>query len=661
MGEHAALRRARRTLALIALDGVAAVLALGAALWLRFDGGIPAVYLRALPRAMTILVAARLVCNAAAALHRWSFRLAGLSDALRVVVASLGGSVCFTSLSGWLLPAGLPRTVYVLEFFVTTALSGGVRFGPRALLRWNGRLFGDRGGARTIIIGDGAAAELLGRDLERRRDGRYRLVGFVTADASAIGWRIGGKRVLGDVSELPRIIRRHGIATVLLAERCNDPARVRRIIDTCADCAVRFKIVPAVLELSDRLSVSMLDDVSPADLLARPSVAFDEAAMRSLAHGRSALVTGAAGSIGSELCRQLARFGVQQLVMVDMNENELYFGARRLTERHPKLEVRTEIADVRDAERIRQLGDLYHPQDVFHAAAHKHVPLMESSPEEAVKNNVFGTLHVARMAHECGAERFVLISTDKAVKPTSVMGATKRVAELVARELGRSSRTQMTAVRFGNVFGSAGSVVPLFKEQISRGGPVTITHPDCTRYFMTIPEAVGLTLLAGLGGYGDLCVLDMGAPVRIADLAAYMIMLSGRSGEVPIVYTGLRPGEKLFEELLTEEEERSEVVRDRIRVTRSPPPPPDLVQHLDRLRACAEAGDRAAVLATLRELVPSYRPARDGTGPRGAVAAAQRAEEMARVGVALPPTERGRGIARGRRTGSMEPVAAGPQ
>jgi FlaA1/EpsC-like NDP-sugar epimerase len=289
------------------------------------------------------------------------------------------------------------------------------------------------------------------------------------------------------------------------------------------------------------------------------------------------------------------------------------------------------------------------------------VPLMEDAPGEAVKNNVFGTLHVARMAHECGAARFVLISTDKAVKPTSVMGATKRVAELVVRDLGRSSRTQMTAVRFGNVFGSAGSVVPLFREQISRGGPVTITHPDCTRYFMTISEAVGLTLLAGLGGYGDLCVLDMGAPVRIADLAAYMIMLSGRAGEVPIVYTGLRPGEKLFEELLTEEEERSEVVRDRIRVTRSPLPSPDLARHLDRLRACAEGGDRAAVLATLRELVPSYRPARNDAGPQEAVAAAQSAAAVSKVGVAAPAAERSRSIAKGRHTGSVEPVAAGSQ
>jgi FlaA1/EpsC-like NDP-sugar epimerase len=292
--------------------------------------------------------------------------------------------------------------------------------------------------------------------------------------------------------------------------------------------------------------------------------------------------------------------------MVDMNENELYLGARRLAEEHPEVEVRTEVADIREAESIRKLGERHRPEDVFHAAAHKHVPLMEEAPEEAVKNNVFGTLNAAHMAHLAGAERFVLISTDKAVKPTSVMGATKRVAELVIRDLCRSSRTQMTAVRFGNVLGSAGSVLPLFKDQIARGGPVTVTHPECTRYFMTVSEAVGLTLLAGLGGYGDLCVLDMGEPIRIADLARFMIALSGRADEIEIAYTGLRPGEKLNEELLTEDEERSQTVRDRIRVTKSPPPPADLATWLSELRRLALAGDRVAILSVLRALVPTY-------------------------------------------------------
>jgi FlaA1/EpsC-like NDP-sugar epimerase len=376
----------------------------------------------------------------------------------------------------------------------------------------------------------------------------------------------------------------------------------------CATCRVRFKIIPAALDQIKRLSVAMLGDVSPEDLLPRTSVAFDEAEIRALVCGRRALVTGAGGSIGSELCRQLARHGVRQLVMVDMNENELYLGGRLLAEQFPGLDVRTEVADVREPKPLLRLGERYRPQDVFHAAAHKHVPLMEEAPDEAVKNNVFGTLHVARMADACGAVRFVLISTDKAVNPASVMGATKRVAELVVRDLGRSSRARMCAVRFGNVLGSAGSVVPVFKQQIARGGPVTVTHPDCTRYFMTTSEAVGLTLVAGLGGYGELSILEMGEPIRIVELARSLIMMAGHvpDEDIPIVYTGLRPGEKLHEELLTEQEERTQAVRNRIRVACSPAPPPDLPARLAELRILADDGDREGVLQALRVLVPTF-------------------------------------------------------
>ncbi|GEJ56258.1 nucleoside-diphosphate sugar epimerase/dehydratase [Anaeromyxobacter diazotrophicus] len=592
-------------------DGAVAVLALRLALEVRFEGRVPDAYLASLPRAALIVAGCRVLCSRAASLDRWTFRLAGMSDALRVSFAALAGTGLFAAAAP-LVPGGVPRSVIVLEFFLTTSAYGALRFGPRALLRWSKRLARSGPGAdRTVIIGDGSAAELLGRDLERSTTALHQVVGVVCSDRLLVGSRLAGLPVLGVIGELPALIARHRVSTVLLAERCGSGEDVRRIIETCAACRVRFKIVPASFDQSVRLSASMLADVSPADLLPRDSVAFDEEAIRALVADRRALVTGAGGTIGGELCAQLARFGARQLVMVDMNENELYLGSRRLAARHPELEIRTEVADVRDADALLRLGERYRPQDVFHAAAHKHVPLMELAPDEAVKNNVFGTLNAARMADGCGAERFVLISTDKAVKPTSVMGATKRVAELVVRDLGRSSRTRVTAVRFGNVLGSAGSVVPIFKEQIARGGPVTVTHAECTRYFMTISEAVGLTLLAGLGGYGDLCVLDMGEPIRIADLARYMITLAGRAGEVEVTYTGLRPGEKLHEELLTEDEERSERVRNRIHVTESPAPPPDLAHWLGELKRLAEVGDRNTLLAVLRALVPTYRPSRN--------------------------------------------------
>ena len=601
---------ARRVMLLVA-DGATAAAALWLAFGVRFDGNIPDAYLAALPRAALLVAGCRVLCNRAASLDRWSFRLAGMSDALRVSVAALAGTGFFAAGSG-LVPSGVPRSVFVLEFFLTTSAYGAVRFGPRAILRWSKRLARSGPGAdRTLIIGDGSAAELLGRDLERSPTAQHQVVGVVCSDPMLVGSRLGGLRVLGVIRDLPKLIERYRIGTVLLAERCGSGEDVRRIIETCAVCRVRFKIVPASFDQSERLSASMLADVSPADLLPRDSVAFDEAAIRALVEDRRALVTGAGGTIGGELCVQLTRFGVQQLIMVDLNENELYLSSRRLAARHPEVDIRTEVADVREADALLRLGERYRPQDVFHAAAHKHVPLMEVAPDEAVKNNVFGTLHAARMADACGADRFVLISTDKAVKPTSVMGATKRVAELVVRDMVRSSRTRMTAVRFGNVLGSAGSVVPIFKEQIARGGPVTVTHPECTRYFMTISEAVGLTLLAGLGGYGDLCVLDMGEAIRIADLARYMITLAGRAGEVEVTYTGLRPGEKLHEQLLTEDEERSERVRNRIHVTESPPPPADLGPWLVELRRLADAGDRNVILAVLRALVPTYRPSRN--------------------------------------------------
>ncbi len=635
------LPRVLRWVILLALDAAASAGALQLALWLRFDGHVPSPWRDAAPSAMLLVAALHLACNGGARLHRWSFRLAGLPDGIRVAAAALAGSVLFTGLCRAAIGTGMPRTVYVLEFFLSTSAFCALRFGPQTAFGWMRRVR-NRGAARALIVGDGSEAVLLARDLERGDPSRHQLVGLVSASSGAVGGRIDGHRVLGTLPELPALVRRHRVSTVLLADRCRSGDHVRRIMEMCANSRATFKIVPASLEQAERLSIAMLEDVAPEDLLTRDSVAFDAGAIRALVAGRSALVTGAAGSIGGELCRQLARSGARQLVMVDMNENDLYLQGRRLAADHPALEVRLEVGDIREPRAMRLLGERYRPQDVFHAAAHKHVPLMEDAPEQAVRNNVFGTLHVARMADACGAERFVLISTDKAVKPSSVMGATKRVAELVVRDLGRTSRTQMTAVRFGNVLGSAGSVVPIFKEQIARGGPVTVTHPDCTRYFMTVSEAVGLTLLAGLGGHGPLCVLDMGEPIRIADLARYMVTLSGRApGEIPIVYTGLRPGEKLCEELLTEEEERSRVVRNRICATESPPPPPELGAWLDELYRLSEAGDRTGVTSVLRELVPSYQVprnvalARAPGGSRSGAAARMGAVNVANVATRL--------------------------
>jgi FlaA1/EpsC-like NDP-sugar epimerase len=612
---------------ILGLDAVLAATSLHAAVALRFDGAAPEPWASVMPRAVALVVAIRVTCSVAARLHCWSYRLAGLPDAVRIAMATTTGSALLAGIAPWVLGGpGLPRTVYALEFFMSSSSFAVVRFGPRVAARWWGERRRRRSGATpTLVVGVNFAAELLARDVLRSPQRQYDLVGFVGNDPGEVGWRIDGKPVLGVVKDLAALIERHRIGVVLLAIPRPAAASLRKIIAVCAALRVQFKILPAFSSLAEPVSAAMLDDVAPEDLLPRPPVEFDRADLQRLVAGRRALVTGAGGSIGGEICRQLVHHGVRQLVMVDMNENELYLRARRLAQERPEVDVRSEVADVREAERIGRLGRHYRPEVVFHAAAHKHVPLMEDAPDEAVKNNVFGTLHVARMADACGARRFVLISTDKAVNPSSVMGASKRLAELVVRDLARTSRTRMTAVRFGNVLGSAGSVVPLFREQIARGGPVTVTHPECTRYFMTIPEAVGLVLVAGLGDYGELCVLEMGDPIKIDELARLMIALSGHvaGGDVGIVYTGLRPGEKLTEELLTEEEEQTRAVRDRIRIARSPAPPPDLARRLEALRRLADDGDPEQVVAALQGLVPTYQPRRGGVAAASAVAAAR--------------------------------------
>jgi FlaA1/EpsC-like NDP-sugar epimerase len=590
-----------------ALDGGAALLGLYGALLIRLVGDVPDPFASSARVAAPILVLVRLGTARTAELHRWSFRMSGLPEAARLAFTTLVGSAIFA-----IAFRSLPRSVYVLEFFLTTTLMGTFRYAPRIVEGWYSEWHRRASSTtlRTIIVGAGGTGDLLARDLQRAENGKYYVVGFVDDDRSTHRMHVAGKPVLGAVDDLPSLIRQSRASTVLLAIPSLPAQRIRQILALCASCKASFKTIPgSYSRLEERISAAMLHDLSPDDLLPRVPVAFDQHEIRYLVHGKSALVTGAGGSIGGEICRQLASHGVSRLVMVDLNENELYLRARRLQVECPAVGIHTEVADIRELARMRRLGEAHHPELVFHAAAHKHVPLMESAPEEAVKNNVFGTLHVALMAHECEAKKFVLISTDKAVHPTSVMGATKRIAELVVRDLARRSETHMTAVRFGNVLGSAGSVVPLFKQQIERGGPVTVTHPDCTRYFMTVSEAVGLVLLAGLGGYGELCVLEMGEPIRIAEIAANLITMAGRvpGVEIPIVFTGLRPGEKLEEELLTEEEEQSAQVRNRINVASSPPPPDNLAKQLHELQEVAHAGRHEEILEVISSLVPTYR------------------------------------------------------
>jgi FlaA1/EpsC-like NDP-sugar epimerase len=602
----------RRTAVLLG-DGLIAVAGYWLALLLRFDGHIGENYLASLPALATLLGGYRVLTSLLFRLHRWSFRFSSLADGARVGMSAASATGLFLATLYLLRHPGPPRSVVVLELLMSVLAMALVRFSPRLagqyVVDW--RRSRSDGSRRTLIVGAGAAGEMLLRDLQRDADHAYHVVGFVDDDPDKRHQVLSGKSVLGTVDQLREIAKRHRVAQILIAIPQLAPRRIREILSLSADLKLRFKIMPVSwAHLQERTASDAMQDLSPEDLLQREPVTFAELPSGTDLAGRCALVTGAAGSIGSEICEQLLQARLATLVMVDLDENGLYLHGRRLARERPAARIELEVADIREPSRIDALFDRYRPHDVFHAAAHKHVPLMETAPGEAIKNNVLGTRHVAFAAHRFRAERFLYVSTDKAVRPTSVMGATKRVGEELVRHLARRSRTRFTAVRFGNVLGSAGSVVPLFRDQIAAGGPVSVTHPDVRRYFMTIPEAVALVLQSAYGGYGELCVLDMGEQIRIVDLARHMITMSGLVPDVdiPIVFVGLRPGEKLSEELLTEDEERTRRVDRKILVADCPPPAPDLERRIAVMGEAAAREELERALEVLRELVPSHEP-----------------------------------------------------
>ncbi len=602
-----------RFITIFGFDAIFAAASLWIALLLRFDGQIREPYLAVLPLYIAVLVASRLGANYVSRLHRWSFSVSGLHDAVRVATAATLGTAIFVVLVYLLRLLSPPRSVIVLELLLTGALMLAFRFGPRVGLVYRNQLALLRSGdaRRTLIVGAGAAGEMLLRDLQRSGEHPYHVIGFIDDDKTKWASLIGGCRVFGGLSVLRSTIERRRISNVLIAIPRDSQGVVREVVECCTGLNVQIKALPvSFVYFQDRGAADMLHDLSPDDLLSRRRVTFDAHERESFG-GRRVLVTGAAGSIGSEICRQLLALGVGQLVAVDINENGLYLLEQHF--RHARLDHRftAQVADIRDRKKIETLLATFTPQDVFHAAAHKHVPLMESAPCEAIKNNVLGTRHLLEAAEQTGVECLVFISTDKAVAPSSVMGATKRIGEIMTRAVAARSGLRGCAVRFGNVLGSDGSVVPLFRQQIEAGGPVTITHPEVTRYFMTIPEAVGLVLKAAYGRYGALCVLNMGEPIRIIDLARQMIAMAGLvpDEDIPITITGLRPGEKLHEELVTEEERVTMRADGKIQVVEGPPPPSDLWDVINRLEDAAAAEDVTRTIKLVKTLVPTYQPA----------------------------------------------------
>ena len=505
--------------------------------------------------------------------------------------------------------AGMHLAVYPIAFLISLALLAW----SRLLLRH--RKSGENSKhvkkKRMLVIGGGRAGAMIIKDLTNNGSVNE-VVGVIDDDREKQGLSVYGARIVGTRDDIPAVCEKLCVEKILFCiPACKGSDRVA-ILNICAATGCTVKVLPGVCQLMDgKIDQSLIRKVEIEDLLERDPIRIDNSAVMGFVRGKVVLVTGGGGSIGSELCRQLAENDPEELIVFDIYENNAYAIQNELKRKHPELHLTVLIGSVRDEKRLHSIFEKHKPQVVFHAAAHKHVPLMEDSPLEAIKNNVFGTWNTARTAGEFGAERFVLISTDKAVNPTNVMGATKRICEMIVQNCNKEYKTEFVAVRFGNVLGSNGSVVPLFKEQIAAGGPVTVTHPDIIRYFMTIPEAVSLVLQAGaLAKGGEIFVLDMGKPVRILDMAEKLIRLSGYEPyvDIKIQFSGLRPGEKLYEELLMDEEGLSGTENALIHIGRPIAIQEDFFERLENLRQTLSKEDGVDVRAEIKTLVPTYHP-----------------------------------------------------
>ena len=593
-------------------DLVAAAAAWCAAFWLRFNLDVPEDYARAMLANLPVVLLVHAAVFRLLGLYRGLWRYASLPDLQRILLAVGLAMVTVPALLALLGHGALvPRSVYLLA----PVLLAGAMSGSRLLYRaWKERrlvtLVSHPDAVPVLVLGAGDAAALLLKDLAHSR--RWRVLGLLDDEAAKHGGEIERTKVLGPIARVGEFADRFGVTQAIIAMPAATHEARKRAVDLCAAAGLSVMTVPALSDIvSGKVSVSSLRNIELDDLLGRDPVELDLPGLKGFLEGRTVLVTGAGGSIGSELCRQIARFAPARVVLFEQSELALYQVEREFADRGVRTEVVPAVGDAKDAARVAEVFSRWRPDVVFHAAAYKHVPLMEElNAFEAVRNNALGTLTVARAAIEHGAEKFVLISTDKAVNPANVMGASKRLAELLCQAL-KGSRTHFVVVRFGNVLGSTGSVVPRFREQIAQGGPVTVTDPEIRRYFMSIPEAAQLVLQAALMGRdGEIYVLDMGEPVKIVDLARQMIRLSGfGEHEIRIEFTGLRQGEKLYEEPLASDELTLATPHPKLRVAKvAGTAPPGLLEDLVGWLGAPPEKGADAVRARLKGWIPEYRP-----------------------------------------------------
>jgi len=578
---------------------------------LRFEFVIPAQFLQHLYFALATWALVKSLVFHFFELHRGWWRFVSTQDLPRIASANLTASFASGLIILFFGPNGFPRSLYFLDFLLCFMATTGIRVAVRLLAEGMANT-NPKGAQRTLIYGGGAAGVLLLRESRSNPNLNYSIIGFVDDDPSKSGLRIQGVSVLGTGRNLASLAVKYDIQMVLIALPSADGSEMTRVLRLCQEARVRFRTVPSMAELVEGPPLAtQIRDVAVEDLLGRKPVRLEQNQILANLEGKVVMVTGAAGSIGSELCRQIARFRPAGIVGFEIAESPLFEIDREMRQTFPKTPFYPEIGNVQNRSRLDEVLSQYSPSVLYHAAAYKHVPLMEAHVFEAIENNVFGTYNVAVAAAEHGVEDFVMISSDKAVRPTNVMGTTKRVAELLLLAL-QNGRTKYVAVRFGNVLGSNGSVIPIFKKQIATGGPVTVTHPDMRRFFMTIPEACQLVLQAAvIGEGGQICVLDMGEPVKIVDLARDLILLSGLKPEqdIKIEFTGMRPGEKLYEELNTMIENTVPTIHEKIRIfVGNGTSEVDMLTWLSCLREICESRDAGRLILALKEIVLDYSP-----------------------------------------------------
>lgn len=600
---------------LVILDIVLVNLSIIVGLYLRFS--LDASYLRIPPSDLNRFYSSALVITGIFIAVFYLFKLysslwryASINELVSIVEAVIISTI-LSYIYGLIFDIQMPRSIYIISFMLIVFSVGGVRFSYRIF--WVSYFLNKKQKKmykNVLVIGAGAAGAKIIKEMQKNKELGYYPVGIIDDNEYKLGKYINNVEVLGNRDSICQIVKQKKVDEILLAMPSASQIEKKKIIDICKNAKCKMRILPGVNDMLDSISsLNRVRDVNIQDLLGRDPIRLDIDDIAGYLTDRVILVTGGGGSIGSELCRQIAQFKPEKLLIFDIYENNAYSLQNELMYRYPDLQLKVLIGSIRDRERIEGVFREYKPDVVFHAAAHKHVPLMEDNPLEAVKNNIFGTLNVVECAHEYGAKRFVLISTDKAVNPTNVMGATKRVCEMIIQSIDKLSKTEFVAVRFGNVLGSNGSVIPLFKKQIENGGPVTVTHPEINRFFMTIPEASQLVIQAGaMAKGGEIFVLDMGQSVKIVDLAQDLIKLSGLQPDkdIKIVFTGLRPGEKLYEEVLMEEEGLKRTAHEKICVgTLTDIDYNDMRGKLDRLEHAIRESPES-IRNVLEEIVPTY-------------------------------------------------------